>query len=921
MTTMDGNSYDQRYGEGPRRSDLPDIVEAQKRIAAFAARGITDRLESRADEIDKGSLDLSRLGLQSSHLADLAAALTPLRNLTSLWLQDNQLTSTPELASVLVKLTELITLDLRHNHITPTRELADALKQHTTLQRIYINGNKLGSAGDLASAVQEAAGLREHYIYTKQPMPARAWARALISLASFDLPRDDSRYLDVISHSCHPRQIVRAIEDYLAGKSRLNPEFKLVLLGQGEVGKTQLWRRLLGKPFQHTSDRTHSFEWQELPEQFQPCWPPGELETEVTPEGETETFRFGRPAARVHLFDFGGQDALWASHRFFVSSRQAVFVVVASREHSLAKSRLGFWLRYVGYVWEEDCQHQASLEAAEKCREIDDEEYATMLMNAKKKTSKPPVLVVLTHADAEAPELVSEASRLCSELRTRGHLVELVEDYDSKIDVDGARIEAVRQKLAQIVYAPELRPVWTTPMPSYIIDRRAKCRDVFGFGADGFQSNPQQTQMTVDEFFTDVCGLDPPGPNGPDQKLANDRRDAMVDLATLRDLGVVHWVGDRVGQVEPTEKICHTIFSPAAVRGPVYNVLWSKRDDHGAFSHGELIEEIRKSPPSGQGDTLVRDDHEADLLLRLMCVCGLIFEGKGKHGVKRYLVPDRLPSGTPLLIPNDAVCHKSETLLKADFGFVPDMLMPRLIGKLWSSFTCRDLRRCSCIVDWELSEGAVPVRICADQNAGVIRVGVMGENDGDISEVKKELEVYLAEILQRKRQGIRLEIVRDGVKRPSSTVGSASGGASDADTGSRTSSPNTSAPSVVDEIKTTGAPPAARDPVKFGFGPKQNRKFSYAFDAYRRACVYFVRAGIEVEDWQDLFNKISEGDVPDISEGEFTDNFNSFGTFSRYVRKVWKKGSKPWWETQLSLPDYLSAVTPDGRRAIDRDEE
>ena len=120
------------------------------------------------------------------------------------------------------------------------------------------------------------------------------------------------------------------------------PDVKLVILGNGRVGKTQLSRKLRHEAFQTHWDSTHGIAVR-----------PGEL-----------THDSGDSAARLQIWDFGGQDIYHGTHALFLRTR-AVFVVAWSNdaentpsyEHqgiTFQNHPLVYWLEYVRQFGDED---------------------------------------------------------------------------------------------------------------------------------------------------------------------------------------------------------------------------------------------------------------------------------------------------------------------------------------------------------------------------------------------------------------------------------------------------------------------------------------------------------------------------------------------------------------------------------------
>lgn len=92
----------------------------------------------------------------------------------------------------------------------------------------------------------------------------------------------------------------------LAAGAEAVPAVKLLLLGNGRVGKTQIARHLAGQPFEADSVSTHGIRI-------------GRVDLD------------GEPAVRLHVWDFGGQDIYHGAHALFLSN-PALLAVVWARE-------------------------------------------------------------------------------------------------------------------------------------------------------------------------------------------------------------------------------------------------------------------------------------------------------------------------------------------------------------------------------------------------------------------------------------------------------------------------------------------------------------------------------------------------------------------------------------------------------------
>ncbi|TAA73809.1 MAG: hypothetical protein CDV28_1587 [Candidatus Electronema aureum] len=115
---------------------------------------------------------------------------------------------------------------------------------------------------------------------------------------------------------------IGAIRQYFSelekSKQSLN-EVKLLLVGDGAVGKTSLVKQLLGQSFDEQEDTTHGISIR--------GW-------EVEADGQR---------IRINVWDFGGQEIMHATHQFFLSKRSLYVLVLDGRKDERAE----YWLRHI----------------------------------------------------------------------------------------------------------------------------------------------------------------------------------------------------------------------------------------------------------------------------------------------------------------------------------------------------------------------------------------------------------------------------------------------------------------------------------------------------------------------------------------------------------------------------------------------
>ncbi len=120
-----------------------------------------------------------------------------------------------------------------------------------------------------------------------------------------------------------PQQILNYYFSTVEGGAKVSlNEAKMVVVGQGGVGKTSLVRRLLGQDIDAHETTTRGIRI--LP------WHDGE----------------GADRLTVNIWDFGGQEIMHATHQFFLTKRTLYVLVLDSRQGE-QESRLEYWLKII----------------------------------------------------------------------------------------------------------------------------------------------------------------------------------------------------------------------------------------------------------------------------------------------------------------------------------------------------------------------------------------------------------------------------------------------------------------------------------------------------------------------------------------------------------------------------------------------
>jgi internalin A len=145
------------------------------------------------------------------------------------------------------------------------------------------------------------------------------------------------------------------LRDLEAGSERL-PDAKALVLGNGRIGKTQICRRLRGELFDANVLSTHGILVTSVPLAMPAPEQDGAL-ADTRGEGAAPA---AAGLARLHLWDFGGQDLYHGTHALFLRTRSLFLLVwtpqsedtrvyqhggITFRNHPLA-----YWLEYVRHL-------------------------------------------------------------------------------------------------------------------------------------------------------------------------------------------------------------------------------------------------------------------------------------------------------------------------------------------------------------------------------------------------------------------------------------------------------------------------------------------------------------------------------------------------------------------------------------------
>jgi small GTP-binding protein len=354
-----------------RLEALPAEIGKLTKLTALYLYG--NRLESLPTEIVE-LMNLTTLDLLKNRLESLPAEILELTNLTVLSLYGNRLESLP---AEIGKLTKLTALYLSENQL---ESLPAEIGKLTKLTALYLYGNQLES---LPAEIVELKNLTELDLSENRLESLPAEIVKLTNLTKLDLSGNPLK-------SPPPelvKQGIAAIFEYLRHPVEEHNEAKLILVGQGDVGKTCLVKRLIYDEFieDKSTEGIDILEW-----------------VITAPTADEEKIK-------LNVWDFGGQEIYHATHQFFLTKR-SVYLLVWNARKSQDYEHIYYWLHTIEAFGEDS----PILLVMSKLNERDDD------LNMKDLREKFPQIVKSYKIDSEDGKGISSLEDIISE--TAWHL-------------------------------------------------------------------------------------------------------------------------------------------------------------------------------------------------------------------------------------------------------------------------------------------------------------------------------------------------------------------------------------------------------------------------------------------------------------------------------------------------------------------
>jgi len=278
--------------------------------------------------------NLTELHLSDNQITAIPDAISQLSNLTTLYLDSNKITAIPD---AIAQLSNLTSLSIYTNKITA---IPDAIAQLSNLTRLYLYSNKITVIPD---AITQLSNLTSLYLDNNQitaipdaiaNLANLTWLSlggnqitaipdAIANLAKLEDLRLNGNPLPIPVEILNDYENPTAIFDFWVERERkpLN-EAKVILVGQGTVGKTSLVKRLLDNQFDAAERKTEGIsirDWQ---------------------------VKAKKEQVKLRVWDFGGQEIMHATHQFFLTERSLYLLVINTREDERA-NKIEYWLKLI----------------------------------------------------------------------------------------------------------------------------------------------------------------------------------------------------------------------------------------------------------------------------------------------------------------------------------------------------------------------------------------------------------------------------------------------------------------------------------------------------------------------------------------------------------------------------------------------
>lgn len=297
---------------GQQITALPPEIGQLTNLQILSLSG--NRLTELPEEITQLT-KLQSLSLDENQLTKFPNEISQLTNLQFLYLDGNQLTELPKEISQLINLRDLF---IRENQLT---ELPDEFVNLKDLHFLVIDRNplvelpkeifQLKNLRTLSFDENQLNSVSEHILQLKNT-----------EIYVFDGKDYEGIPAEIVASSKNGKELLDYYFQIRKGKGRELNEAKVLVVGQGSVGKTSLIKRLITGKYNPKENKTEGIDINK--------W----------------VVRVNNRDVQLNVWDFGGQEIMHATHQFFLTKR-SLYVLVLDSRIGVEENRVDYWLEKI----------------------------------------------------------------------------------------------------------------------------------------------------------------------------------------------------------------------------------------------------------------------------------------------------------------------------------------------------------------------------------------------------------------------------------------------------------------------------------------------------------------------------------------------------------------------------------------------
>ena len=204
-------------------------------------------------------------------------------------------------------------IDTQHKYYNYIKEIPEELCKLSNLETLDLEGNEIAS---LPPTFKNLTGLK-HLNLRENLLP---------------IPPE------ILEKRDNPQSIIDYYFSFTDARKKPLNETKLIIVGQGSVGKTSLVKRLVSNKFDPLESKTSGIA----------------IEKWKIPARKSDSFLEDRKnkiydklsLIQFNIWDFGGQEIMHATHQFFLTKRSIYLLVLDSRL-TQEENRVEYWLKLI----------------------------------------------------------------------------------------------------------------------------------------------------------------------------------------------------------------------------------------------------------------------------------------------------------------------------------------------------------------------------------------------------------------------------------------------------------------------------------------------------------------------------------------------------------------------------------------------